>query len=364
MKAFILFGIIFSSLQFSIASESRSLTGQLKLNNSKVEGALNEATLFGLSLYLDFKHQLNDFINIKAIGGVSLETGESEDKYSGRTFRPTNSLGLKHASLEIRPFDLFSFEIGAINQSYHNNPLFLTNTAFVAAREILSYEVKNWTIEVDMIQAIPSNYSLSQKLENVEEGSSRFFNEKVRVIGAGDSIDFDASLGHFAFDKLNSSIAYNSRLLGNTVSGVGAVNNKFQKKYLGWNGDLSVSYKDMKFVNVSFEAAVHKNQKADAGKGRGYLFGPVFTSKTFENKFRFALKVLRNEADSTVAYYSSKYTGQTNREGLLAGISVFNKAMELEYGVDTYFTKPIDSNSFQEEEKIINFSLRKSYDFL
>ncbi len=364
MKAFIICGIFFSLIQQATANESRSLTGLFNLNGAKVSGNLNEANVFGLSVNLDFKHRLSSLIGLNANGGVSLETGESESKYSGRSFKPSNSLNLSHAFVEVNPLDYLRFEVGAINQSYHNNPLFLTSTAFVAAREVLSVEVDQWKFELDMIQGIPSNYSLSQRIGNVKEGSSRFFNEKIRVIGNGDTISVEASIGHFAFDRLNSSIAYNSRLLGNTVSGVGTINNKFQQKYVGWNSDFKVSYKRLRLVDVSLEAAAHKNEMAASGKNLGYLIGPVLTSKSLENNYSFEIKTLRNESDSTVAYYSSKYVGQTNREGVMAGLSVMNKAMSLQYGIDTYFTKPIESNSFQEKERIINLSLRKSYDFL
>lgn len=364
MKAFIIFGLIFTFVQQVSAKEQRSLTGLFKLKGAQVSGEYNDANVFGLSLNLDFKHRLNDLIEINAKGGVSLETGESESKYSGRNFKPSNSLNLSHGFVEINPFNSLRLELGAINQSYHNNPLFLTSTAFVSAREVLSYKVNQWIFELDMIQGIPSNYSLSQKIGNVKEGSSRFFNEKIRVIGNGDTLSVEASIGHFAFDRLNSSIAYNSRLLGNTVSGIGTINNKFQQKYMGWNSDLNLKYKNISLVDVAIEAAVHNNVMAKAGKSMGYLIGPVFTSKSLENNYSFQLKTLKNEADSTVAYYSSKYTGQTNRKGLMTGLSVENKDTSLEYGINAYFTKPIESNLFQEKERIINLSLRKSYDFL
>lgn len=364
MKAFIIWGIIFSCIQQLSASEQRSLKGLFKLKGAQVSGVLNEANVFGLSVNLDFKHRLNRLIGINANGGVVLETGESESKYSSRNFKPSNSLSLKQAFVEINPLDNLRLELGAINQKYHNNPLFLTNTAFVSSREVLSYEINQWKFELDMIQGIPSNYSLSQRIGNVKEGSSRFFNEKIRIIGSGDLVELEASIGHFAFDRLNSSIAYNSRLLGNTVSGLGTINNKFQQKYVGWNSDLKVSYKDFSFFDLTMEAAAHRNEKASPGKNLGYLIGPVVTTKSLENKYTFKLKTLKNEADSTVAYYSSKYTGQTNREGLMTGLYVQNNSMGLEYGIDAYFTKPIEKNSFQQKERIINLSLRKSYDFL
>ncbi|MFT6069731.1 MAG: hypothetical protein ACJAT2_003822 [Bacteriovoracaceae bacterium] len=364
MKAFIICGIFFSLIQQATANEKRSLTGLFNLNGSKVTGKLNEANVFGLSVNLDFKHRLSSLIGINANGGVSLEAGESESKYSGRNFRPSNSLSLRHAFVEINPLDNIRLELGAINQSYHNNPLFLTSTAFVSAREVFSIEVNQWKFELDMIQGIPSNYSLSQRIGNVKEGSSRFFNEKIRVIGSGDTVSVEASIGHFAFDRLNSSIAYHSRLLGNTVSGVGSINNKFKQKYIGFNSDLKISYKRMSLMDISIEAAAHRNEMAASGKNLGYIIGPVLTSKSLENDYSFEIKTLKNESDSTVAYYSSKYVGQTNREGLMTGLSIVNKAMSLEYGINAYLTKPIEFNSFQEKERIIYLSLRKSYDFL
>jgi len=364
VKAFIILGLIYSSIQVSFAEGPQSLIGLFKIDSSKVSGELNKANIFGLSLNLDFKHKLNQYIGINAHGGISLETGQSSEYVSGRSFKPKNSLNLKHGTIELTPLQFLKLELGALNQGYHNNPLFLTNTPFLGAREVLSFSYKQWTFEFDMIQAIPSNYSLSQRLGSIDEGSSRFFNEKLRAIGNGDALSLEFSLGLFAFDQLNSTIAYNSRLLGNSVSGVGPINNKFTQSYKGQNTDLVLTYKNFKYLNLSAEAAAHINQNAAKGKSTGYIVGPVLTSKTFENQFKLKLKTFKNEADATVSFYSSKFTGQTNRKGVSAGLSVDNKKLELEYGLDTYFTKPIISNPFQESETILNLSLRKSYDFL
>lgn len=364
VKAFIILTFTLSLMQLAYSSDRPVLTGLFQLKSAQVSGKLEEANIFGLSLGLDFSHQLSKLIAVKARGGASLETGESESVYTGRSFEAGNSLFLEEALVALSPIEAVRLELGAINQGLHNNPLFLTNTPFVAVREIFSLPLDNWTLQLDMIQGIPSNYSLSKRLGNVEEGSSRFFNEKIRVIAKGKSASMNASFGHFAFDRLNSSIAYNSRLLGNSVSGVGSVNNKFRQGYAGWNGDLGFSYHKLSYVEISLESAFHSNERASAGKKLGYIIGPKISTKNLENNISFRFKSFKNEADSTVAFYSSKYTGQTNRKGLLAGLEVENKKMNLSYGADAYLTRPIEANPFQEKERIIKLSLRKSYDFL
>lgn len=363
MRALLLIGVAVLGIQFGFAATPYQMSGLLGLKGSQVAGELDEANIFGVDLDIQFSHRLNDYLGIEALGGLTLETGESESVYSGRTFKPKNSMNLGHAYVEVNPFKNLALEFGAINQKYHNNPLFLTSTAFVSAREVLSIKLNQWTFELDMIQGIPSNYTLSQKLGNVEEGSSRFFNEKIRVKGEGNVLSMEASVGHFAFDKLNSSVAYASRLLGNTVSGIGSANNRFQNSFVGWNSDVKLSYHDLSFMDISLVGAGHINEKAQSGKNTGLLFGTVLTTKGFDNNVSFSFKNFRNEADSTVAFYSSKYSGQTNRKGMMLGFKVIDSESQLTYGIDSYFTTPIEENPFQEKERIINLSLRKAYDF-
>ncbi len=349
-------------LQTVGANEGIELDTTIGLSGDHVSGTMNEARTFGLSTSLDFKQAIYSNFEIDVRGGFSLETGSSETVYGAGSFKPTNTPYLGHAEMIYRPIEFATLKAGAINQSYHNNPLFITSTPFIGAQEVFEYKISNWTIQLDLIQSIPSNYTLSRRLGTVSEGSARFFNEKLRVKGEGNLVSINASVGHFAFDELSPSVAYESRLLGNSVSGIGSLNNKFKYSFVGWNGDLNLDIMAISGTTISLNSAFHLNSNAPDGKNLGYKIGPTVAYE-FNNKiFKAGIETFRNESDSTVAYYASKSYGHVNREGNAINLNIEDLNNGLQYGAKAVQADPIINTPYQSDERILSIFLRKSYE--
>ncbi|TNF02210.1 MAG: hypothetical protein EP326_03465 [Deltaproteobacteria bacterium] len=344
------------------ATEGIELSTTIGLSGDHVSGDKNEARTFGLSSAIEFKQSLYSNFLIDVEGGFSLETGSSETVYGAGSFKPTNTPYLGHAEMIYTPFKFSTVKLGAINQSYHNNPLFVTSTPFIGAREIFEYKVSNWTVQFDLIQSIPSNYTLSRRLGSVSEGSARFFNEKLRLIGEGNLLSLNASIGHYAFDELSPSVAYESRLLGNSVSGIGTYNNKFRYSFVGWNGDMNIDLKAIAGTTISLNSAWHLNSNAPDGKNLGYKIGPSLAIESNNRIFKLGIETFKNESDSTVAYYSSKAYGNVNRVGNAVSLKVEDLTNGLEYGAKGVQADPIVTTPYQSDERIISIFLRKSYE--
>lgn len=362
LKGGILLFTFIGFFQSAQAIEGMSLSTDVGLSGDHVSGKLNEARTFGLSTGINFQQSIYSNFDLDINGGLSLETGSSETVYGVGAFKPTNTLFLGHAELIYRPFALTTLKAGAINQKYHDNPLFITSTPFIGVREIFSYKIANWTIELDFLQSIPSNHTLSRRLGSVSEGSARFFNEKLRVKGEGNVASLEASIGHFAFDQLSSSVAYESRLLGNTVSGFKNLNNKFKYSFVGWNGDLAVDLKTTPGITLTLESAWHLNSNAPDGKNLGYKVGPSVSWETSNRVFQLGVETFENQSDSTVAYYSSKSYGHVNRKGNAFSFNVNDNTTELSYGLKAVQADPIEIDPLQSEERILSIFLRKSYE--
>ena len=220
----------------------------------------------------------------------------------------------------------------------------------------------NWTIELDLLQSIPSNHTLSRRLGSVNEGSSRFFNEKVRVKGEGNVASLEASLGHFAFDQLSSSVAYESRLLGNTVNGFKNINNKFKYSFVGWNGDFSVDLKSIPGITMTLDSVWHLNTNAPNGKNLGYKAGPSIAWELNNIVYKLGIDTFENQSDSTIAYYSSKSYGHVNRKGNALSLNVSDNKNELSYGFKAVQADLIETVPLQAEDRILSIFLRKSYE--
>lgn len=341
-----------------------SLSTDLTLGGDSVSGRLNEAQIVGVSSSLKFTHQTSENIKLVANGGISLETGSSETVYGVGTYRATNTLFLHQAGLDWRATNWLNLEVGAINQSLHRNPIFITSTPFVSARQNLHFGANGLKAELEMIQAIPSNHTLSQRLGEVDEGSARFFSERLRL--SSDQNDYYAtvSVGHFAFDRLSSSVAHESRLLGNTVSGEGQLNNQFIYDYQGWNTDLHFVYKGWGPYNLGVSANGIINTAAASDRNRGYRIAPEVGRHFNWGLATLSFEVFRSEADSTVAYYASKFYGNANRQGQASTLTLENSRDDYQLGLRWARAENITATPFQDDETILGLFMRKSYDIL
>ena len=344
-----------------------SLAADFGLEGHQVSGKANEANVFGASGALDFTHQTSKTLQLQARGGFKLEEGTSETIFpdqAGASFQPKSSLFLDYAEVNYGPTTWLKIKAGAINQEYHQNSLFLTDTPFVGARETLNYGQGPYELNFHLLQSLPSNHTLSQRLGEVQQGSSRFYSETVELKINDANHQGHVSAGHFAYDQLSPSIAYNSRLLGNSVDGLGKENNQFLYNYMGWNTTVSYLYKGLGRHLIGGYGSYHINTSAPEGRnvGRklGVRYGYLFSAGTLN----LELEGFENQSDSTVAYYADKTYGFVNREGFGAKVSFDNIRDDYELEAKAIQTSPILESPLQEEETIISISLRKTYDIL
>lgn len=362
MRAAFLALILLVIYASGVSAKDKRLNGSFSLIGEKVTGEVNEAQIFGVKTSLTYQQRLLKRLSMKVGASLSLETGNSETLLGLGSYKPSNSISLSEAELRFKANQKVELRAGALNQRYHKNPLMMTSTPFIGAREILSHQYRQWTFQLDLLQSIPSNQNLSRRLGGVSEGSAAFFNEKIRAKAKGDLFDFQASVGHFAFDQLNSDVAYQSRLLGNTVSGVGSVNNRFVYSFVGWNGDLSLKYKGLSNIHLTFDSAWQFNTKAPDGRNLAYMLSPGLKWGKNKRLYKFSLAYFENQSDSSVAYYSSKVFGHMNRTGGLFNVEVEDRTYQLNYGFRGVRTNPIVETPFQNEETIFSVFMGKDYE--
>lgn len=344
-------------------SASTTLKASIGLGGEKIQSDLNKTSTVGLVARFTGSHTLLEGLILKADARAILETGSSQSVYESNSYEPTSRLALSEALIEYTPWSPLTLSAGAISGSTHDNRLFISSGAFMGLAEKITFNPGSFVIGVNAFQGIPDNHNLAQRLGKVEEGEPRFFKEAIVLEWHPETFSLRSHIGHWAYSDLSKGVAYESRFLGNTISGLGKENSRFTTSFKGFEWMLEFStivYKNYE-LGVTY-LGVQNTVMKDKARDNGYLvapytsilYGPGITTARFLS--------YRLEADAIPAYYGSLMFGGTNKKG--AGIELEWKTLDESFSVSARAmkNKEIAPSSFQADEDLIMIELRRVYD--
>jgi len=341
--------------------KTSKLLVNFQIHGNNVTGSKNKANAVGVAISLEGEHQLTEIIKAKIESGVVIETGSSESVQQN-PYEPKKSLQLSEAIVEISPWNNLTFQGGAINQRHHNSPLFISSTAFLGAREILSYSNKQFKFELSAQQSIPSNKNLSTRLGSVDEGSPIFYSEKIKFQTIFDHIKSTLHIQHFAYDQLSAAVAYESEFLGNTINGSAKEQKSFSQQFMGWETGLETQIGLYQSINLLFSANLHRNTSANKGENTGLLLRLGAESPLSSGKLSLSLLNFKNEKNSAPAYYSSSRFGHTNRKGNGVEAKWQQKSDQLHIRGQYIHANVLEKNNLQSDDRIFYLELGKSHE--
>lgn len=311
-----------------------------------------EARIFGAQGEVKFDQLLFEKLKARIGVGVTLETGSNNSLFVDE-FAPDQRLYLIEGNLVYTPFNWLELKAGAINQGMFSSPLLLTSTNFLAATEKVSFQFfENYQLYLHLQQGIPQNDQLSVRVGAVEEGTPSFFMESIGLDLPGDLVSLNISAGQFAFNKLSNSVAYHSRFLGNSVTGLGQDDSSFLYKFQGLNFQGRLEFRP-DYYGFMLSGQYLYNDKAPDNRNNGHLARAGIVLGDSE----IFTEVFRNESDTSPAFYNSKTYGHNNRKGMGIGsrIAFRDFLLRLHYSENDI----IEGNIFQSDSKVFQFWIKK-----
>lgn len=351
---FIICPLLFANIAFA---QWPALNGSLSWHGVSVDESLQNAKVMGTQMLFSlpqFKVAQDTSLIIEV--GANLEIGSSDATYI-KEFAPDREVILRNAYVLYSPWSWIELNAGAISQGIYNSPLLVGSRAFVAAKEQINFHISDdHLFYVSSEQAIPSNDSLTNRIGSVEGKTPQFMIHSLGMDLKGNVLDLKLAASLWRYNSLSSSVAYYSRFMGNTVSGIGTDASRFFYGYYGKNVSMQLKLFNTSAVNLTFEGQWLINDDAaenhDTGMlARGYL--GLYSH-------RLGLSMLRNESDSSVAFYNSSFLGHNNRKGI--GLSLDGPlSKDWEYEIETYDLDLIDQSLYQSEGRRFRFALSREF---
>lgn len=333
---------------------------------ANLQGSPDRATKYSLTAALESKITLTNDLKFLSYVGFRYETGSSRVDFNEKRYTPSSKLVYDYAYMNYNLFDIIDLQAGALDNTDSRATSSLVNSyvSFLGVRQRIKVGVGPLKLDLIATQAMPYNDDLNDNFGVVEEGTPKFYSEIANIGLDIKGAKLNAKVGHYAYEQLSSSVAYNDRYYGNSVTGSDEFNSSYDYNFKGWIYGGSADFSITNYLNVRPEFEMVKNDEADQGKNEGRYTTIRFESEIRDHKVFMTLGNFAVESDTAPSFYNKSiykndYEGNfvtfkiENPEDLTTTIKFTDrKAQNTKAGSDRYL----------QDEKVYSISLRKSYD--
>lgn len=330
----------------STIEESSSKKGNI-FWKSRMQGAnsselLDQEQMVKFRLYGLGQYKLQSDLTISSEMQLRLDSGYSQVLYDESNTK--NTIVLEEAKIHYNP-KYVSLEAGALSQEFYQAPMLFKFQTFPAAREGVKYNTKQAGIGLYLQQAIPTSKALANQASEGEPMPRLAVESLVGYVKPTDNWTITPAVHRYSFFDLPSTVAADSRLGGNSVSGF--KNATFDYAFQGFVYSLATEAEIWR-VKPLAQAQYIFNQLADDGKNSGYWLKTELGVRVSGNTWvipRF--EVFQIESDTSPAYYNARDFQHNNRYGTSGTLEVQVKPWNMYFGGRYIETTPIEPKPYQ-----------------
>jgi len=321
----------------------------------------------GTGLLLDgiLKYRLTQEITTIVDAAVVADTGYSQVTYVD-DYQPSNNVLINEISLGWSPIELLNLKIGALNQAVYDDPIFLSNIPFPEATQTLTLAQGNLNLEFSSGEAVPSS-STSSPVTTQTNGLPALFLERIKF-GIDDHKNLSASVwgSYFNFVNLPAQVAQESRLRGNTVTGVGVQGAQFAYGFSGLESGLSFRYKvPHSHLTPVFNANFIDNFDSPDQTDQAYLLSSGVEIRVSDGLFLTPkAEYFYLQSDASPAYYNVTWYGHNNFEGPSGSLLLDWRREKICLEGRFSSGQVITANPIQNNFTLFYLAVSKTYDFL
>lgn len=347
----------------------KKLSADLSLNYKEQTGEKEKFNLFTTKILFDTNVNLNQLIDITAKAGFKYETGSTQATNDDKRYTPNSKLIYDHITIDLKPLKFVKLQGGAIDNSQFYAPGSVVNNGVsnLGLRESLFIDKKYFTLYLLADQSRPYNDQLSARVDSVEEGTPNFFRETAYLKGKKSFLEEQLKLSafykytSFAYESLSSSVAFNDRFYGNSIT-IGDETNSFYN--YSFKGDVTTygAKINLKGTYFKFEHERTVNNNAPTGNNKADVKLLGIGTILYSHQIDLSFVNFENQRDTAPAYYSNSMF-KNNYDGNLFKLKVTDSkgtSLELKY-INRYEIQPLSELA---DEKRVSFALRKLYDFI
>lgn len=257
---------------------------------------------------------------LELLGDVSIAgaSGFSQSRFGNDSLG--SGININEAIVAVNPEGILGLDAGIINQRFLGSGLLVSDLPFPALRQTLKnqWKIADTTLELGLKaqQAIPTSRTLDNQKRSEKEGTPSFMTQTAYAdVSFTKNTSLNASYTRYQFNELPSSVAFESRLLGNTVPFSQASQSQFLFDYRGSLYTLNAQQKLMDSLSFYGGAELLENSEAPTAFNRGFLTKLGLVWSLYDHKLDFSMANYFNESDSSPAFYNSSRLGHNNMEG-------------------------------------------------
>ena len=293
--------------------------------------------LMKVRLHGQFDLELSPSLTAKFEPYLVMTEGEIQSRFT----RAESVIEMRQGFLNWSYWEGSSFQLGAINQSYLNAPLLVANHAFLSALAGHLHIKDNYEVQTILQLSMPSTVNNFRRYSEIADTS---YLTSLFVYGEWLPSHYYSFRGHvtgFHFTQLPAFMAYESKLYGNTVTGVGS-SARFAYSYYGTNFDISSQFKVHRstYVSLGYNGILNIGAPMDRAWGeRIYIVTDSSVGSWF--KLYSRMEWFYNNSDTAPAYFNSEVYGHNDRKGILVEVKTFLPKGNFEIGARFVRSEPV-----------------------
>lgn len=297
----------------ALAAEGDKLQWSAGLRGRSTDDSLSTAKVASFRAWFLGEKKISDTLRGNALVLLKLESGSSQSLFTNE-FEPRSGVILAHGSLDWAPADIFLLRAGALQQDF-DSPLFVTESTFPAAQEVLKFgDPKATRLAIEAQQAMPTSTTLSKRAVGKEPTPTLYTGTLRGAYSWAPGSEFGVRGTYFQFNNLTRGVAQDSRFYGSTITGI-ATASQFVFKYRGLElgGQLKQAFGNGFSLQVG--GSYLNNNEAPSGFNKGAYGFAELVHETKTLRLAPRVEYYRNESDSAPAFYTAKEFGHNNRRG-------------------------------------------------
>ncbi|MBX2986902.1 MAG: hypothetical protein KF802_03305 [Bdellovibrionaceae bacterium] len=334
---------------------------RMELSGRDFDSRETSTKLVNFRFDLQLKYRLSEDVLLKIAPAARLQSGATQSS-DGR-LSPENKIYFREASALWRAGSFALLKAGALDMGETHSPLLLDPRPFPAARAQISYGDGDWRLSLLAEGAVPTTVGLNTN-QGEKEPTPVFQSYSLRHDWkSGPLWKGMLRAGAFAFSALPTSLANDSRLLGNTVDTVSDTESRFRERYAGVEAQGELRFPLPGPVDGRLRASHVRNTSAPDGFNQASQFAADLTWRWDTRRdLLLGAEAFRAEPDAAVASFVQDAYSGTNRAGYRvdAGIAFGKrKAARLVGGAGE--SQLIYQNSPQSRERFVIMKLETDY---
>ena len=297
--------------------------------------------LMKVRLYGRFQLEMTPYLTAEFEPYLVMTEGEIQSRFT----RPESGIEMQHGFLRWSPVDGASLQLGAIDQSYLDSPLLVASRPFLSALMGYLHIKDSYEVQGIFEMSMPSAVNTFRR-QNEIAGTPYFTSLFIYTEWLpGNVYSFRGHLTGFHFSPMPAFIAHQSKLYGNTITGV-ASSARFAYPYYGANFDISsqIRLTGNHYLSLGYNGII--NMAAPLDRAWGERIYAVWDADAGSlAKLYCRAEYFYNNSDTAPAYFNSEVYGHNDRKGFLLEFKTFLPKGNFELGMRYVQSKPVRESS-------------------